>query len=182
MSDSLRFLSSNVLRASQSFLGLTDIYKRHQKLYFNHQKTVLRANFTRLCVEEKLVPNFLRCRLPKQLKNHHHLLRTGQLKTLKKVHQDNEREVDAAKEKIHQYEALITEEVSSYQMKMLQQLSASSSARPLSTIKERQEKKMKDLRAHAASPEISQGDHVYNLSDRPLNYEEMEALRYGMKT
>jgi len=97
------------------------------------------------------------------------------------VHQDKGKEADAAREKLCQYEALLANEVSSYQLKLIQQLSISSTARPLSTIEERQKKKLQDLRARVECPETNQEDHVYNLSDRTLNNEEKEALGYGMK-
>ena len=178
----LRILCSTIILASHQFRGLDDFTKRHQKLFFTSEKAILHSNFTQSCLDEKTIPNFLRCRLPQQLKGHHHLLRSGQLKTLKKVHHENKEAEARAKQNLQEYEDEIAASLSSYQLQLVRQVSTSNSRLALLTIKQRQEKKLEALKARATSiEEENPGDHIFNLSKRTLTKEEETALSYGMK-
>ena len=148
--------------------------RMHQRLYLKLEKAKLHHAFTEACIRQHLIPNFLRCRLPQQLKNQHHLLRRGQRKTLIKVNKENIQTVKERERDLREFENLHAADVT-----RLRSISQASSHTELQSMKAAQQVKLQNL-AKKTGNEPSPPNSIYNLSNRHLDATEREALQYGM--
>ena len=172
----LRQLSLNTVLQLQP-ANFQIVIQKHQRLSLKANKATLNSAFTKACIDQRVIPNFLRCRLPTHLKSSHHLLRRGQRKTLTRAHAENIKKEEENKKNLKYFEDEHHDEV-----ELLRAVSQARNYKQIRTIQTRQTRKLNNLSPNnneqASKPKPT--NVIYNLSSRKLTNVEEEALQYGM--
>ena len=151
-------------------------FRKHQGLDLKARKAIQHQNFTKACIERRLVPQFLRSRLPPHLRHQSHLLQRGQRRTLIKVHEENNKR---ANDTAQQLKAFEDEQCATF-LPFMRAVSEATNHKELKLMKSKQDRKLENLDRKPEPTNVNPPRPIFNLSSKTLTGIEEEALRYGM--